>query len=430
MLRKLTGVLVSLLAALWAAQGVAYDCSGLQEWDRHVSYQAGDQVQYSAVAYEAAAATSTKDQPQKGDPWISLGSCDSSSSSSSGGGSSSSSSSSSSSGGSSSGGSGAPMSIYGVWHCGNHFCDWSQPRDTAAGAEFDQANHWIIDRGDGTPSVNLVILSFLEPLHLLNGTTDENFLNGVPRGMTVDAVNYFKAHGIRVMVSMGGVTYTDAWDEALVTDPQGLAMRAHQTVLDLGLDGFEIDWENGTPDASQLAGIETFIATYRGLSGGGILTMDLAVGNRYLQELSRRASADWLPNGKLDYINAMVPRGEPSTDQWQEHVDGKFNYNPPILPKAPAKVAVSMWLTDGNQPQENCVDFASSTQLTKADFVQNIAPNGAGSSNGFLGYMFWAAECPSTRNVCTMPPNSCEGGMGVGASYFDIPIPIGTLRQD
>ncbi|WP_105101470.1 carbohydrate-binding protein [Microbulbifer pacificus] len=429
MLKNVTAVILTCLGIFLAVPGFAFDCSGLPEWSRQTSYQAGDQVQLNGTAYEAIAPATTKNQPTKGDPWVVLGACDTGGSSSSSGGSSSSSSS-GSSGGSSSGGSGTPMSIYGVWHCGNHYCDWSQPRDTAPGAEFDQANHWIIDRGDGTPSVNLVILSFLEPMKLLNQTTDENFLNGIPRGMTSDVVDYFKAHGIRVMVSMGGLTYTDAWDTALVTDAEGLAMASHQAVLDLGLDGFEIDWENGTPSADQLAGIETFIDTYRSLSGGGVLTMDLAVGNRYLQELSRRASADWLPNGKLDYINAMVPRGEPTTDQWQEHVDGKFNYNPPILPKAPAKVAVSMWLTDGNQPNENCVDFLNSTQLAKGEFVQNVQPNGAGSSNGFLGYMFWAAECPSTRNACTLPPNSCESGMGTGAEYFDIPIPIGTLRQD
>jgi hypothetical protein len=46
-----------------------------------------------------------------------------------------------------------------------------------------------------------------------------------------------------------------------------------------------------------------------------------------------------------------------------------------------------------------------------------------------LGYMFWAAEKPSTRNITTAPPNSCENGMGTGASYFDIPIPMPALRQ-
>jgi hypothetical protein len=89
-----------------------------------------------------------------------------------------------------------------------------------------------------------------------------------------------------------------------------------------------------------------------------------------------------------------------------------------------------MWLTNSNTPHANCVNFAASTQLAKANYVQTVQPNGAGSTPGFLGYMFWAAECPSTRNVCTTPPNSCEGGMGAGASAFNIPIPIPPLRQD
>lgn len=67
-------------------------------------------------------------------------------------------------------------------------------------------NHWLIDRGDGRPSVNLVILSFVNPLRLLHQTIDSATLNGIPRGMTSDIVNYFTAHGVRVMVSIGGIT--------------------------------------------------------------------------------------------------------------------------------------------------------------------------------------------------------------------------------
>ena len=329
-----------------------------------------------------------------------------------------------------------PLQIFGVWHCGNSYCDWSVERETYPGSEFDFANNWIIHRnsdGSGLPSVNLVILSFLEPMKLLDGETGGGFSNGVPLGMTTDVVNYFKDHDIRVMVSMGGVTYTDAWNEALTTNPVELANKAFALVLELGLDGLEIDWENGTPDDLELVGIEEFIAQYNSLRAGyanQFLTLDLAVGNRDLQELSRRAAADWLPNGKIDYVNAMVPRGEPSTDQWQEHVDGKSNYNPPILPKAPAKVAVSLWLTDGRRPNENCIDFDSSSQKAKAGYVQTVAPNGAGTSSGFLGYMFWAAECPATRNVCTTPPNTCEGGMGEAAIQFLIPVPMEPLRQE
>jgi len=404
--------------AIGASAASAYDCSGLPKWGRQHYYLLGDQVQYKGSAYENTADSSKRDFPDAGYPWVLLGICDASGGDGGGGG----------------GGGGGqdpqPMSIYGVWHCGNSFCDWSQVRDPQ---EFDAANHWIIDRNDGTdhrPSVNLVVLSFLEPKQLLLGTTNGAFVNGIPAGMTPAIVDYFKSHGIRVLLSMGGVTYTDSWNEALVTDPAGLAANAVAAVQWLGADGLEIDWENGKPNDMELAGIETFIDTYNGLTNA-VLTLDLAVGDRYLQELSRRAAADWLPNGKIDYINAMVPRGEPDTSQWQEHVDGKLNYDPPILPKAPAKIAVSLWLTNGRKPYPNCVDLDSSTQLEKAGYVQTVQPNGAGVTQGLLGYMFWAAECPSTRSVCTTPPNSCEGGMGAGASHFDIPIPLdfSTLRQ-
>jgi hypothetical protein len=58
-----------------------------------------------------------------------------------------------------------------------------------------------------------------------------------------------------------------------------------------------------------------------------------------------------------------------------------------------------------------------------------VAPNGAGASPGMLGYMFWAAERPSLRGVTTTPPNACQGGVGVGATTYGIPIPMLALRQ-
>src|SRR2546425_1397780 len=102
-----------------------------------------------------------------------------------------------------------PISIYGAWHCGDDFCTWSGARDLT---EFDSKNRWLIDRGDGVPSVNLVILSFVHPLRLLNKTTDSQTLQGVPRGMTQEIVNYFKSRNIRVMLSIGGITYVDPWN--------------------------------------------------------------------------------------------------------------------------------------------------------------------------------------------------------------------------
>ena len=38
--------------------------------------------------------------------------------------------------------------------------------------------------------MNLVVLSFVNPLKLLHKTTDSANLNGVPRGMTAEVVNY------------------------------------------------------------------------------------------------------------------------------------------------------------------------------------------------------------------------------------------------
>jgi hypothetical protein len=43
--------------------------------------------------------------------------------------------------------------------------------------------------------------------------------------------------------------------------------------------------------------------------------------------------------------------------------------------------------------------------------------------------MFWAAEKPSTRGVTTTPPNTCEGGVGAGATAYSVPIPMPALRQ-
>jgi len=44
-----------------------------------------------------------------------------------------------------------------------------------------------------------------------------------------------------------------------------------------------------------------------------------------------------------------------------------------------------------------------------------------------LGYMFWAAERPS-RGTTTQPPNTCERGVGAGATTYGIPIPMPALR--
>lgn len=330
-----------------------------------------------------------------------------------------------------------PIQIYGAWHCGNDACTWASVRSIS---EFDSQNHWLIDRGDGNPSVNLVVLSFVHPLKLLNQTTDAGTLNGVPRGMTTDVVNYFKSRGIRVMLSIGGITYTDAWNQALDQNPTQFGLNAAAVAQQLGV-GIEIDYEeNRNPN---LTGLQAFIDAYRsvlpydptGNNHAARLTIDLAAGDRWLIALTRKATADWLTtaNPVLDYANAMVPNRQPSTSgaiaNWQEHVDGKPQYDPPILPLAPSKFTGGLYIVTGQNIAPECNDFANSLQKSTGTFVGSVTPNGAGVTSGMLGYMFWAAEMPSTRRVTTAPPNSCEGGVGVGATFYNIPIPMPPLRQ-
>jgi hypothetical protein len=331
------------------------------------------------------------------------------------------------------------VEVYGAWHCGNDYCTWSTVRDPV---EFDQKNHWLIDGGDGMPSVNLVVLAFVHPLKLLNKTTDAGTLDGVPRGMTRDVVDYFQSRGVRVMLSIGGITYTTAWNQALATNPAQLGLNAAEVAGRLGV-GIEIDYEENK--APNLVGLEQFIRAYRKVHGydasgtnpAARLTIDLAAGDRWLIAITRKATADWLRDTspvevRLDYANAMVPARQPSAKDaianWQEHVDGKPQYAPPIPPLAPAKFTGSVYLV-GSKVIPECNRFATSLQSSTSSFVLGVQGKEASMTSGMLGYMFWAAECSGTRSVCTTPPNTCEGGVGVGATTFGVPIPMPALRQ-
>jgi len=332
-----------------------------------------------------------------------------------------------------------PISVYGAWHCGNDFCTWGSVRDMT---DFDQKNRWLIDRGDGSgrPSVNLVVLSFVQPLKLLNKTTDSQTLNGVPRGMTADVVNYFKSHNVRVMLSIGGITYVDPWNQALAANPTQLGLNAAALAQSLGV-GIEIDYEENT--SPNLTGLQAFIDAYRsqlpydatGNNQAARLTIDLAAGDRYLIALCRKATSDWLNTTTpvLDYANAMVPSKQPTSatdaeSNWQEHIDGKPQYSPPIVSLAAAKFTGSLYIVTGNRPAPECVNFSSSLENSTGGYVQTVQTR-AGTTNGMLGFMFWAAECQGTRSICTTPPNTCEGGVGVGAATYIVPVPMPALRQ-
>ena len=125
----------------------------------------------------------------------------------------------------------------------------------------------------------------------------------------------------------------------------------------------------------------------------------------------------------------MVARKSGTPDNWQEHIDGMLHYDPPIPPKAPNRLTAGLYLK-GNLA--NCLDFYASEQWQWADYVQTVLPNGAGTTPGLLGYMFWAAEYPSARRnyVGTVPPNTCEDGMGTAMDAFEVAVPMPPLRQD
>ena len=330
-----------------------------------------------------------------------------------------------------------PVQVYGTWHCGNDYCTWGAARNLT---EFDNMNHWLVDRGNGAPSVNLVVLSFVHPYRLLKKTTDAQTTNGIPKGMTAGIVNYFKSRGIRVMLSIGGITYVSAWNQALAENAAQLGQNAAEAAAALGV-GIEIDYEeNKNPN---LAGLQAFIDAYRlvhpydatGTNHAARLTIDLAAGDRWLIALTRKATADWLRTDVpvLDYANAMVPARQPSVSDaianWQEHVDGKVQYAPPIPPLAPAKFTGSLYVAEGNKVRPECANYANSLQKATRSFVEGVAPKGAGTTAGMLGFMFWAAERPAVRGIGTVPPNTCEGGVGGGATSLGVTIPMLPLRQ-
>jgi len=62
------------------------------------------------------------------------------------------------------------------------------------------------------------------------------------------------------MLSIGGITYTDAWNTALAKDATQLGLNAAAVAQQLGV-GIEIDYEdNSNPN---LAGLQAFIDAYR-----------------------------------------------------------------------------------------------------------------------------------------------------------------------
>ena len=153
-----------------------------------------------------------------------------------------------------------PIQVYGAWHCYSDACSWaSVPNMTT----FDTNNRWLIDRNlDGTyrPSVNVVVLSFVDPVKLMNLTTDSTTTKGIPIGMNTAVINYFQSRGVRVMMSIGGFSYTKNWEKALGSNPTQLGINAANAAKQFNV-GMEIDYEKSSNP--NLTGLQQFVSAYR-----------------------------------------------------------------------------------------------------------------------------------------------------------------------
>lgn len=239
------------------------------------------------------------------------------------------------------------------------------------------------------------------------------------------------------MLAIGGSTYTTYWDQALAANPTQLGLDAANLAKELNV-GIEIDYENSS--SPNISGLAAFVSAYRSLepydatgsNEAARLTIDLGAGDTYLNQIAAEATNNWLQdsNPVLDYANAMVVGQNTGVSRyekyWSEHIDGYPTLG--VDPLAPARLTGSFYLV-GSKPIANCTNFSASEQNTASSFVTTVQPSGAGLTAGMLGYMFWAAGCQGTNTVCTFPPNTCENGIGAGATSFAVPVPMPPLRQ-
>jgi len=277
--------------------------------------------------------------------------------------------------------------IYASWYCGDDACTWStEPK-------FENSA-WLTNRGDGKPTINIVIFAFINPTNLLRGE--------IPAGFTQNAVNYFTSKNMYVMFSIGGESYSGNWDSALASNPTQLAQNAAAIARKFNV-GIEIDYE--TDSATSLPAMETFVKTYRSIipqqngdtpSPPSLLTVDLGAGTGYLSALSAKAGG-WLTANLINWVYAMVS-GDPNGDNtayWQQHLNGATWAN---IPPVPAQKLVGCLYASSNA--NNCKNYDGTVLPTAISFVE---------SHNMKGISFWSSGCPAPNNCVTGCPGIEQG---------------------
>jgi len=230
--------------------------------------------------------------------------------------------------GSNGGGNATLTTVYGIWHCGTD-CAWTSKPDLSSSA-------WILNRGDGKPTTDVVILSFMDPIALVNGQNSGGYTNGVPNGM-IQSYTYFTSKGIRVIFSIGGAAWSSRFVSALQQNAAQLAKNAAACALKYDV-GIEIDVEvDNNSYASQLTTfVDTFRATiaYNGSPDAPshtILNIDVGAGTGFLGSLATLARG-WVASNKINWVNAMVSDKpwtniNDATNAWQQHLNAGLPAN-------------------------------------------------------------------------------------------------------
>jgi hypothetical protein len=142
-----------------------------------------------------------------------------------------------------------------------------------------------------------------------------------------------------------------------------------------------------------------------GNNHAALFTIDLGAGDRWLIDICRKATADWLPNSVLDFANAMVPARQPVPPKpllTGRNILMVATVWPSYSASGTAKFTGGLYLV-GRKAIPECNNFNNSLQKKYIRLCNFCCFKIPGTTNGMLGYMFWAAECSGTRSVCTTP---------------------------
>lgn len=218
-----------------------------------------------------------------------------------------------------------PNTILGVWHCGNDECAWLSTPPL-------EDSDWILDRGDGNPTVNLVTLTFVNPQIMQVTVAMSKF------------IRHFQYAGLDVMLSLGGPWINPGVWEFLLKNPVAFADNVTKIALSFNV-GMEIDYRGKNVHA-----FAAFVREYRkkipyNEDNANRLTM--RIGNEALDLAN--ASISWANEGLINWVSADAPpHPYPSTDAAKNMWNDLLSGGPHLPSISPNKLICAMWLQNSN----------------------------------------------------------------------------------